>query len=154
MLYGLRTNTSRVLYCSMSQNARTYTLLRSACKLASLKKDILWTHPDIVPDPTSVVAQVVRFVSHKFHYFNSRGGRRSKCPGMWLFWCRPCLMNITRWSTKFGVNRTTPVVWVGFPFKFWHWVFTFEATTPQPEPLFIPKQDDNTSFMTLNHPGF
>jgi hypothetical protein len=60
----------------------------------------------------------------------------------------------TRWSTKFGVNRTTPVVWVVFPFKFWHWVFTFQATTPQPEPLLIPKQDSNTSFMIPNHLGF
>jgi len=62
--------------------------------------------------------------THLFLSFG-RGGWQSKCPEMWIFWFRPCLMNITRWSTKFGVNWTTPVVWVGFPFKFWHWVFTF-----------------------------
>ena len=42
-----------------------------------------------------------------------------------FFWCRPYLINKTRWSKKFEVNRTTSVVWVGFPFKFWDWIFTF-----------------------------
>ena len=49
------------------------------------------------------------------------------------------LNDITRWFMKFGAKRTTPVVWTEIQFKFWHWVSTFQATTPQPEPLFIPK---------------
>jgi len=29
-------------------------------------------------------------------------------------------MDIFKWPTKFGANRTTPVVWVEFQFKIWH----------------------------------
>jgi len=55
---------------------------------------------------------------------------------------------------KFGAaKRTTPVVWTEIQFKFWHWVSTLQATTPQPGPLFIPKQDRRTSFMIPNHLG-
>jgi len=59
---------------------------------------------------------------------------------------------------KFGAKRTTPVVWTEIQFKFWHWVSTLQATTPQPGPLFIPKQYRRTSFMIydtkLSFPGF
>ena len=55
----------------------------------------------------------------------SQRGSTEQMSEMWLFWCRPCLVDITRWFTKFGVNRTTPVVWVGFPFRFCLWIFTF-----------------------------
>jgi len=41
---------------------------------------------------------------------------------------------------KFGAKRTTPVVWTEIQFKSWHWVSTSQATTPQPGPLFISKQ--------------
>ena len=30
---------------------------------------------------------------------------------------------------------------------------TLQATTPQPGPLFIPKQDRRTSFVKPSHPG-
>ena len=55
---------------------------------------------------------------------------------------------------KVGVKRTTPVVWTEIKFKFWHWVSTLQATTPQPGPLFIPKQDRRTSLKIPNHLGF
>jgi len=53
---------------------------------------------------------------------------------------------------KFGTKRTNPVIGTEIQFKFLHWVSTLQATTPQPEPLFIPKQDRRTSFMMPNHP--
>jgi len=62
-------------------------------------------------------------------------------------------IDITRWFMKFGVKRITPVVWTEIQFKFWMWVSTLQATTPQPGPLFIPKQDRKTFFMIHNHPG-
>ena len=55
-----------------------------------------------------------------------RGGQLSKCSGDVFFWCKSCLINITRWSTKFGVNWTTPVVLAEIQFKFWHWVPTLQ----------------------------
>ena len=69
------------------------------------------------------------------------------------FLCKSCLNDITRWFMKFGAKRTTPVVWTEIQFKFWHWVSTLQATTPQPGPLFIPKQDRRTAFMIPNHLG-
>ena len=64
------------------------------------------------------------------------GGQRSKCPVMWLFLIhRSCLNDITGWFMKFGAKRTNPVVGTEIQFKFWHWVSTIQATTPQPGPL-------------------
>ena len=68
------------------------------------------------------------------------------------FLCKSCLNYITRWFMKFGTKRTNPVIGTEIQFKFLHWVSTLQATTPQPEPLFIPKQDRRTSFMMPNHP--
>ena len=87
------------------------------------------------------------------YHISTRGGQLSKCPEMWLFLCKSCLNDITRWFMRFGAKRTTPVVWTEIQFKFWHWVSTLQATTPQPGPLFIPKQDRGTSFMIPNYPG-
>ena len=42
-----------------------------------------------------------------------------------------------RWSTK-------------LQFKFWHWMFTYWATTLYPGPLFTSKYDRGTSFMIRN----
>ena len=57
-------------------------------------------------------------------------------------------VDITRWFMGFGAKRTTPVVWTEIQFKFWHWVSTLQATTPQPGPLFIPKQEENFLYDT------
>jgi hypothetical protein len=55
---------------------------------------------------------------------------------------------------KFGAKKTNPVVGTEIKLKFWHWVSTLQATTPQPGPFFVPKQDRRTSFMIPYHPGF
>ena len=89
---------------------------------------------------------------NKSHHI-TREGQLSKCPEMLHFCCKSCLNDITRWLVKSWAKRTPPVVWTEIQFKLWHWVSTLQATTPQPEPLFIPKQDRRTFFMTSNHPG-
>ena len=76
---------------------------------------------------------------------NTRGGRRSKSPEMFLFWCKSCLNNTTRCFMKF-MDWTNPVVWAEIQFKFWHWMFTYWATTLYPGPLFTSKHDRSTSF--------
>ena len=57
----------------------------------------------------------------------TRGGQLSKCPKMWLFWCKSCLHDKTRWLMKFKAKMTTPLVWTEIQFKFWHWVSTLQA---------------------------
>ena len=68
------------------------------------------------------------------------------------FLCKSCLNDITRWFMKFGAKRTTSVIWTEIQFKFCYWVSTLQATTPQPGPLFILKQDRRISIMIPNHP--
>ena len=69
---------------------------------------------------------------------------------MFLFWCKSCLINITKCFMKFEAKWTTPVVWAEIQFKFWHWMFTYWATTLYPGPLFTSKHDRSTSFMIRN----
>jgi hypothetical protein len=52
--------------------------------------------------------------------------------------------------TKFGAKRTPPVVWAEYQFVFWHWIFTYWATTLYPGPLFTSKHDKSTYFMMMN----
>ena len=54
---------------------------------------------------------------------------------MSLFWGKSCLNNITRCFMKFEAKWTTPVVWAAIQFSFWHWMFTYWATTLYPGPL-------------------
>ena len=63
--------------------------------------------------------------------------------------CNFCL-NITRCFMKFAAKWTTPVVWAEIQFKFWHWMFTYWATTLYLGPLFTPKHDRSISFMIRN----
>ena len=69
---------------------------------------------------------------------------------MFLFWCKSCLNNITRCFMEFEAKRTTPVVWAEIELKFWHWMFTYWATTLYPGPLFTSKHDRSTYFMIRN----
>ena len=62
-----------------------------------------------------------------FDYNSCRGGQLSKCPKMWLFWCKSCLHDKTRWLMKFKAKMTTPLVWTEIQFKFWHWVSILQA---------------------------
>jgi len=72
---------------------------------------------------------------------------------MFLFRCKSCLNNITRCFMKFEARWTTPVVWAEIQFKYWHWMFTYWATTLYPRPLFTSKQEyffcDQESFDML-----
>ena len=69
---------------------------------------------------------------------------------MFLFRCKLCLNNITRCFMQFEAKWTTPVVWAEIQFKFWHWMFTYWATTLYLGPLFTPKHDRSISFMIRN----
>ena len=60
--------------------------------------------------------------------------------------CKSCLNNIARCFMKFEAKWTTPVVWAEIQFKFWHWMFTYWATTLYPGPLFISEHDKITSY--------
>ena len=86
-----------------------------------------------------------------------------------FFWCRPYLINKTRRSKNFEVNWTTPVVWVGFTFKFWHWIFTFKSTRASfistkdgTKSIFLQQNDlvswrkcwHHTSFVIPSYSGF
>jgi hypothetical protein len=75
---------------------------------------------------------------------------KAKVLKMFLFRCKSCLNNIIRCFMKFEAKWTTPVVWAEILFKFWHWMFTYRATTLYPGPLFTSKHDRSASFMIRN----
>ena len=72
---------------------------------------------------------------------------RAKVLKMFLFRCKSCINGITRSFMKFEAKLTTPVVWAGIQFKFWHWMFTYWATTLYPGPFSTSKHDRSTTFM-------
>jgi len=78
-----------------------------------------------------------------------RGGWLSKSPGMWLFWCKPYLNNITRWFAKFGVKRTSPVAWAESQSKFGTGFSRIEPPHPN-QSIFSPQ--NTTGVLLLQCP--